>query len=404
MLCVVVRVLSGTSVDAEDWIEFRGPGGQGRSAQQNLPVEWSSDSDNIAWRAPIKGLGWSSPVISKNRIWLTTAENEGKSLSVLCLDLKTGREVFSKELFRLDKEAKIHKKNSHASPSPILDGDRVYVHFGSQGTACLSTAGEVLWKKRQHYKQVHGSGASPVVFENLLILCCDGGDHQYVIGLDKLSGDEVWKTVRPESEYFKKFAFCTPTLIEFNGETQLVSPAANVVCGLNPRDGKLLWSLPYEEGYSVVPRPVYQDSMVYVCTGYDSPRLLAIELKASGAKTQASLKWEFGRGAPLNPSPLLVDGLLYVVNDGGIASCRDAKSGEEFWTARLGGKFSASPLYANERIYFLDEQGTTTVVAAGKTFRQIATNEVGGKTLASIVPVSGALLLRTDEFLYRIVE
>ncbi len=379
----------------QDWPQFRGPEGQGHSVVKSLPLQWSETSANIAWRTPLAGLGWSSPVHAAGRIWLTTSEG-GTSFRAVCLDAATGRELHNVEVFKREAPLKIHGKNSHASPTPVLEDGRVYVHFGTYGTACLSGEGKILWKTQIPYEHVHGPGGSPVVHAGLLILTCDGGDRQFVLALDKKTGAERWRAPRPESTG-KRFSFCTPLLIEFKGRTQLVDPGANGVTSYDPATGRTLWDVRYPGGYSVVPRPVFGHGLVFVGTGYDSPTLLAI--KADGSGTTA---WKLVKGAPLNPSPLLIGDELYLVSDGGIASCLDAKTGAVHWQERLGGNFSASPLFAAGRIYALDENGATTVLEPGKTFKKLGRNELKGRTLASPAPLEGALLLRTDTQLLRI--
>jgi outer membrane protein assembly factor BamB len=387
---------------AQDWPQFRGPTGQGHSSVKRLPLRWSEDSDNIKWKSEIKGLGWSSPSVQGERIWLTTATDEGTSLRAICLDLNTGRTVHDVEVFRPEKPGRVHTKNSYSSPSPVIHGDRVFVHFGNLGTACLSTDGEIIWKTKMPYKHVHGPGGSPIVFEDLLILSCDGSDDQFVVALDQASGRERWRTKRPANPARKKFAFSTPTVITVDGRTQVVSAGAGNVASYDPASGRELWHSAYPEGYSVVPRPVFGHGMIFVSSSYNRPSLYAIKVDGKGDVTESHVAWSLDRGAPHNPSPLLVGDELYVVSDRGIATCVDARTGKQHWQERLSGNFSASPLYAADRIYFLDENGVTTVIKPGKTYQELEKNEVKGRTLASPTPVEGALLLRTDTHLYRI--
>ena len=387
---------------AQDWPQFRGPEGQGHSAVKALPVKWTETSENVTWRVPIEGLGWSSPVIAGDRLWLTTATEGGKSLRALCLETKTGKTIHNVEVFRLDAAPGIHKKNSHASPTPILDGDRVYVHFGSNGTACLSDKGQIVWKKVLKYSPVHGSGGSPALHGDLLVVACDGGDTQSVVALDRKTGEQRWKTAREPSSEAKKFSFCTPLVIEVGKSAQVVVPAANGVSSYDPATGKPIWHVKYPGGYSVVPRPVYGNGLLFLSTGFDRPTVLAIRADGKGDVTDTHVAWKLERNAPLEPSPLLVGEELYLVSSAGFASCIDAKSMKVHWTERLGGAHSASPLFAAGMIYILSEDGATTVIKPGTTFTKVEKNQVKGRTFASPVPIEGALFLRTETHLLRI--
>jgi len=389
-------LLACCTLQAEDSPQFRGVAGQGHSAETGLPTEWSEDR-NIVWKAEIPGLGWSSPVIQGGSLWLTTAVDEGKSLRVLRLDPKTGQITLDKEVFHHDTPGKVHKKNSYASPSAIVEGSFVYVHFGRLGTACLTTEGEIFWKKQLAYEHRHGPAGSPVLFNDLLILACDGTDVQYVIALDKKTGEEVWKTPREG-----RMAYSTPLVTEVEGKPQVIAPGGEWVQAYDPLTGKEIWRFNWPKGYSVVPRPVVGHGMTFVSSSYDSPTLYAIRLGGSGDITESHLAWKLSRGAPHNPSALLVGDELYLVSDKGIVTCVDARTGEQHWQERLGGNFSASPLFADGKIYLLDEEGLTTVLAPGKEFRQLAQNQLPGRSLSSIAAHDSALFLRTDTHLYRL--
>jgi len=382
---------------AEDWPEFRGPDGQGHSGEAGLPISWS-ESENVVWKTAIPGLGWSSPAIRGDKIWLTTALDEGHSLRVLCLNRDSGKVLQDIEVFHKENPPRIHTKNSHASPTPILDEGRVYVHFGTNGTACLTTDGQVLWKTELPYQHGHGAGGSPVLIGDLLIINCDGTDVQYVVALDKLTGDIRWKQNRKG-----RMAYATSLAIRVNDIDQVVSPGADRVVAYNPRTGEELWWARYD-GYSLVPRPVYGLGLVFICSGYDSPTLFAVKPDGLGDVTESHVVWTLRRAAPLNPSPLLVDDALYIVSDNGIASCLEAKTGKIRWQQRLNGEFSASPLYADGRIYLLNEEGETTVIAPGPEFKKLASSTLEGRTLASLAVSGQSIYLRTDKHLYRIQE
>ncbi|MBC8116983.1 MAG: PQQ-binding-like beta-propeller repeat protein [Candidatus Saccharimonas sp.] len=382
---------------AGDSPQFRGPGGEGHSSEKNLPLRWS-ETENVRWKAEIEGLGWSTPSIAGSQVWITTATDEGKSLRAICLDKNSGTVVHDVEVFHRDEPGKIHSKNSYASPSVLIDGERLYVHFGKLGTACLDRNAQVIWTTEFNYNHRHGPAGSPIVVGDLLILSCDGTDVQYVTALNKLTGKEVWKTSREGA-----MAYSTPLLIEVDGKPQVVSTGGEWAMGYEPQTGKELWRFQYPKGYSNVPRPVFGHGLVYVCSGYDKPWLYAVKPNGSGDVTESHMAWKLDRGAPLNPSPLLIGDELYIVSDNGIATCLNAKSGEQHWQQRIGGNFSASLLNADGRIYLLDEHGKTFVIAPTKEeYRELAVNELPGRSLASIAAADGALFLRTDKAVYRI--
>jgi outer membrane protein assembly factor BamB len=384
---------------AQDWPQFRGPTGQGHSTEQNVPLEWS-EAKNIAWKTAVPGLGWSSPVVAGGRVWLTTAIGERDvSLRALAFDADTGKELVNVEVFRLKNARDINPKNSWASPTPILEGDRVFVHFGADGTAALSASGEILWKTRFPYESQHGAGGSPVLFGDLLIFSCDGSDTAFVIALDKRTGKTRWKTSR---RYPADQAYTTPLVIHVGGNDQVVSVGAFRAAAYDPATGKEIWRASYADGFSNVPRPVYGEGLIYIATGFQQPSLIALRPDGTGDVTKTHVAWTLTRGAPLTPSPILIGHELYVVNDGGILSCVDAKTGVVLWQQRLGGSYSASPLYVDGRIYFSAEQGVTTVLVAGKEFRRVATNTLDGAILSSIAVSRGALFIRTDTHLYRV--
>ena len=395
---------------AEDWTEFRGPGGQGQSNATSLPTKWS-ETEGIVWKVPIAGDGWSSPVVANGRIYLTTAvpldadSEKARSLRALCLDAATGNTIWDIELFRQEAEGvQIHKKNSHASPTPLIDGDRVYVHFGPVGTACVSVGGEVIWKTSElNFKPVHGNGGSPALHGETLIVTCDGADKQFVAGISAATGKVRWTTDR-RSDARKGFSFCTPTLIEVDGTTQAVCPGSGAVVAYDPESGKELWSVDYGEGYSVVPRPIYAKGLVFVSSCYDSASLYAIDPGGRGDVTDTHVRWTLERGVPKTPSMLVIGDELYLVDDGGVGSCLDATSGEMHWKKRLGGKYSASLFYGAGHIYFQSETGKTTVIKPGKEYNEVAVNQLGedDRTFASFAVVDNDLLLRSETHLYRI--
>ena len=381
------------------WPQFRGPDGQGHSSEQNLPLEWNATT-NVVWKVPVPGAGWSSPVVGGGRVWLTTAVgSRDVSLRVVAFELESGREVVNAEVFRIRGAGEINQKNSHASPTPVLDDERVYVHFGAEGTAAVSLAGDVIWKARFPYLSQHGSGGSPVVFGDLVVFSCDGGDDAFVIALDKKTGKQRWRTWR-RSPWDQ--AYTTPLTIRVGGRDQIVSVGAFRAAAYDPATGKEIWRVSYADGFSNVPRPVFGHGLVYIATGFQQPTIIAVRADGTGDVTKTHIAWTLTRGAPFTPSPLLVDDLLYVINDGGILSAVDAKTGAVRWLQRLPGNYSASPIYADGRLYFQSEEGVTSVIAPGPEFKLIARSQLGESTLASTAVAARSFLMRGERHLYRI--
>lgn len=393
----MILFLLAALLRAEDWPQFRGPGGQGHSTETGLPTEWS-ETKNVTWKVAIPGAGWSSPSIAGDRIWLTAAEEEGKSLHLISVDKATGEIKLNIEVFRIEDPGQIHAKNNQASPTPLVKGDRVYVHFGIYGTAALTTEGKILWKRKFTYNHVHGPGNSPILLASgLLFLNCDGTDRQFVVALDPETGEIKWRKDRPPAG----MAFATALAFQHEGREIIVSPGALRTIAYDAETGAELWSVRYGDGFSNVPRPILGDGIVYICTGFYQPEVLAVKLGGEGDVTETHIAWRIG-GGPLTPSPILVDGILYFVNDRGVALAADARTGTVHWRHRLGGNYSASPVYVGGRIYFLSEEGETAVLTPGKEFIEPGRNTLDGRFLASIAISEKALFLRSDSYLYRI--
>lgn len=392
---------------ANDWPQFRGPTGDGISLATNVPIQWNA-TENVAWKQAIPGVGWSSPVLSRGRLYLTTAVEDDAgavSLRALCVDTTDGRIVWNVEVFRPEPSvaSEKHTKNGAASPTPIVDGDRLYVHFGHMGTAALDLAGNVLWRQNTlSYHPRHGNGGSPARVDDKLVFSCDGLENPFVAALDRETGDVRWKTER-HTTATKTFSFSTPTLIEFDGEQQVISSGSGFVAAYGPHDGREIWRVRYGEGYSVIPRPVFANGLVFVASGFERPVLFAIDPKgARGDAAESHIVWSREKGAPLTPSMLVVGDELYFVSDSGVASCVDARTGKDYWTKRLGGDFSASPVFAEGRIYFQNEAGVTSVVKAGTTFELLSSNDLEERTLASPAVADNAVFLRSESNLWRI--
>jgi len=404
---VAFAVLVPASALAVDpWPQFRGPGGQGHSDAVGMPLVWS-ETQNIAWKTPIPGRGHSSPVVGRGLAWITTAEEEGASLWVVAVDVATGNIVHRREVLHVADPPHVNAKNNHASPTAVVDGDRVFVHFGASGTAALSTQdAHTLWIN-QDLKIDHqeGPGSSPMLWKNTLIVHCDGRDAQYIVALDKDTGKIVWKTERTGEMAAKsdmRKAFCTPLVIEVEGKPLLISPAAFRVFAYDPDTGREQWSVQYAPGFSNVPRPVYGHGLLFISTGYMKPQLWAIRPEGAGDLTATNVAWKMLKGAPANPSPVLVGDLLYVVSDAGILTCLDARTGEQRWQKRIGGAYWASPLAVDGRIYFWSEEGESVVIAPGDAYQELARNRLDEGFWGSPAVVDAAFIARTSDHLYRI--
>jgi outer membrane protein assembly factor BamB len=414
--------------NAADWPEWRGPDGQGQSSAKGLPATWSETS-GIVWKAVIPGRGHSTPVLAGDQLWLTTAiekpatEAEAKarlttntgdqpltvlssvSIRALCVDPASGKVLHDIELLNVKDPQWAHQLNSYASPSPILHEGRLYASHGSFGTACLDTATQkILWKNEElHVMHENGPGSTPVLHGGRLIVHFDGSDAQFIAAFDAATGKVAWKTLRSgemDPRPQQKKAYGTPLIVTISGQPVVVSPAADWVYGYEPATGRELWKLPYEGlGFSMSVRPVADSERIYFSTSFGKSQVIALNY---ADRTTPEIAWRNNKNAPKMCSPVLANGLLFYVDDGGIVSCVDPKTGESLYKERIGGKYSASPIVADGQIYFASREGVVTVIPASKDFKILAKNTLEGSLMASPIAVDGTLYLRTDKALYRI--
>jgi outer membrane protein assembly factor BamB len=402
----------------ENWPEFRGPTGQGMSDATGLPLQWS-ESEHVKWKTAIHGKAWSSPVVFGPQVWLTTASEEGHELFAVAVDRDSGKILLDRKLFDVEKPQYADRFNSYGSPTPVIEQDRVYVTFGSAGTACLNTeSGSVLWERRDlpcnHWR---GAGSSPTLWRNLLIMHFDGADYQYVVALDKRDGHTVWKTDRsidfkdltPEGKPIRdgdfRKAFSSPLVILHEGVPLLISVGSNATYCYDPATGKELWRVEERKHHTGTVRPVIGHGMVFTATGLAKGELWAVKLGGKGVVTDTHVAWKVASHVPNRPSPLLVGDLLYMVHqDTGVASCLEAKTGALVWRERLpgSGNHSASPIYAEGRIYFFNENGFCPVIAAGRQFKVLAENKLEHGIMASVAVAGKALFVRSKTDLYRL--
>jgi len=348
----------------------------------------------------------------QGRIYLTTALPFGdddppqQSLRTLCFDAANGKNIWDVNVFQQESAApKIHTKNSHASPTPLVESGHFYVHFGHEGTACVDLSGKIVWHDRSHkFEPVHGNGGSPVLVDGLLIFSCDGADDPYVVALDAKTGKEKWRFAR-QSDAKNKFSFNTPAVIEVDGKKQLITAGSGVVNALEPSTGEEIWHATYGDGYSVIPKPIFGNGLLFIATGYNQPNIIAIRPEgARGDVTETHIVWTVKKAAPHTPSLLLVGDELYMVSDKGILTCLDAKTGRESWTERIGGGYSASLLYADGKIFVQSEEGPAIVFKPGIKFEKIADTGFKERTLASYAVGENALFIRTAGHLYRVQQ
>jgi outer membrane protein assembly factor BamB len=310
------------------------------------------------------------------------------------------------EVFHVNTLSARNSMNSYASPSPLIVDGKLYVHFGTYGTACMASAtGTILWK-RSDLKLDHevGPGSSPAIWHDRIIIPSDGKDVQYVIALNTSNGKTVWKTERSfggQSKPNPCWAFCTPLIVNIDSQEQAVIPGADYVCAYDPVDGKELWSVNYH-GWSNVPRPLYAHGLVYVCTGFGKPSLMAIRPKHSGTAWSAEVAWKIGENVPTIPSPVLTGERIYMISDNGTVSCVNARTGQHVWVKRLGGSFAASMLNTGQYLYCFDNAGVTTVLGKGDEFKVLAKNRLSSGCMASAAVAGNALILRTKKYIYRI--
>ena len=414
---VLLAVAAATLPLRAQWPQFRGPDGLGLSSGGGLPLTWS-EGRNVRWKTAIHGRGWSSPVVLGNQVWVSTATEDGRRLSALAVDRGNGRVIHDLELFRVAHPQYAHPFNSYASPTPVIEPGRIYVTFGSPGTAAIDTrTGKVIWERRDlECNHFRGAGSSPILFRDFLIMHFDGSDQQYVVALDKNSGKTVWRTTRsvdfkdlgpdgkPQADGDFRKAFATPHIVDVGGTPVLVSLGSKATYGYDPLTGKELWRIEEPGAFSSSTRPVIGHGFVFYPTGFPTGQLLAIRPDGRGDATATHIAWRFARGVPSKPSLLLVGDLLYMIGDAGIATCLEAKSGREVWRARVGGSYSASPIAAGGRIYFFSEEGTTTVIEAGREYRLLAENRLDEGFMASPAVDGRALIVRTRTHLYAIAE
>lgn len=419
-LLVGLVLVHGLVCAEERWPMFRGPRGDGSAMSSGLPLSWS-ETENVRWKTAIPHKGWCTPVVQDGQIWLTSATEKGNDFYAYCMDAETGKMIREKQLFHCDKpEPLSNSVNCYAAPSSAIEPGRVYVHFGSYGTACLDTAtGKVIWKREdlpcRHYR---GPGSSVIIYKDFLLVTLDGVDAQYLVALDKRTGKTVWRTDRdiewkdldangkPKREGDFRKGFSTPLIIEVSGKEQLISPASTFCIAYEPATGKEIWRVG-NSAHTPAVSPIYSSGLVMTATGHgqSDAEMLAIRPDGTGDLTKTHVAWRIkGKDVPTTTSSVAIGDMFYMPDNRGTLTCLETKSGKTVWRERIGGNYLASPIHNGERIYFFSTSGRAVVVQAGREFKKLAENKLDAGCMASPAVLGDSLIVRTKTHLYRIEE
>lgn len=418
-LTALLLVVTASELSAENWPCWRGPRGDGSSIETDVPTKWNGETgENIAWKVAIPGVGHASPVIWDDRIFLVSCLEEEKRRLLICLDRKTGSELWQREVAESVLETK-HQLNSYASGTPATDGELVYVTFlvtdgreipapnvgtprpvtpGQMLVAAYDFDGNQLWTATPgNFTSVHGFCSSPVLYQNLVILNGDHDGDSYVAALDKATGKLVWKVSREH----KTRSYCTPIIRNINGSDQLVMSGSKRIVSLDPLTGETVWLIegPTEQ---FVASMVYDGSCFYMAAGFPTHHVMSIRPDGSGNVTDSHVAWHSMEAKCYVPSPVVIDRYLMVADDRGTANCFDTESGERLWQDRMGNHYSASLLSAGGLAYFVADDGNTKVVRPGSQPDVISENPLGEFCFASPAVSHGQLFLRGEKHLYAI--
>ena len=405
LVCLTLCLAVSAVAPAENWTRFRGPNGQGISSETDLPLEWSGE-DNVVWKAPIPGKGWSSPIVLGDHIFLTSAMEDGVSCRVIGVNRKDGSVAWNTEVHR-QKPGPMRRQNSYATPTPVTDGKKVYAVFYDGAIAAVDFDGELKWKSTEvPFFSLHGLGASPVLVDGRIVMPFDGSSREetklgwkipwknaVVLSLDTSNGSVLWKGQRGES----RVGHVTPILID-DGK-HVVSAGGDRVQAHDVKTGKRIWSI-YSQGEGVTPSPVVGDGLLYTSSGFEAPTLRAVRLGGSGDVTKTHIAWEQPKGVAALASLLYIKPYLYTITRDNILHCLKSDSGDIVWNKRLEGVHSASPVFADGRIYILSEDGVTLVLKPGAKYEEVARNELGETCLASMAVSNGQFFIRSAEHLF----
>lgn len=388
-------------VHADNWPSWRGPHGDGRSVANNPPTQWSA-KENIAWKSEVPGIGHSSPIIWGDRVFLTSCLQDKEERVLLCYDRKSGKLLWQREVLTSPLEKK-HRLNSFASSTPATDGKHVYVAFLQAPDVRIMAYdfdGKKVWDKSPgKFFSRHGFCSSPILYKNKVIVNCDQDAKAYIVALDKESGEELWRIDRPN----RTRSYCVPVIVEAAGKTQMVLSGSKCVTSYDPDTGKQLWIIngPTEQ---YVASLVFTEGVFFLTAGFPTYHNMGILPDGSGDVTMTHILWHenkvSARKASYVPSPIAHGKYFFLVTDSGFAHCFDAKTGKRQWEKALGRHHSASPVSANDLLYFLDDDGDTFVIKAGPKFELIARNSLDEKCYASPAIANNQLFIRSEHHLW----
>ncbi|MEZ6055440.1 MAG: PQQ-binding-like beta-propeller repeat protein [Planctomycetaceae bacterium] len=393
-----IGLLMSQSLRAENWPQWRGPAGDGTSAETSLPVKWSA-TENIEWKVAIPYTGHASPIVWGETIFVTGVDEANERRMLMALDRRDGKVRWERTVLEAPLE-KVHKLNSRSSSTPATDGERVYVSFLDRDSMCVAAydlVGNEVWNVRPGpFKSVHGYCSSPILFENLLIVNGDHDGDAYIVAIDRKTGETVWKTPREN----RTRSYCTPIIREINGRTQMMLSGSKCVASFDPRTGKRQWIIdgPTEQ---FVASLVDGNGLLFLTGGFPDKHIMAIDPTGEGNVTKTHVRWHVERnGVSYVPSPIACGRYFLVTSDGGIGTCFDAENGDVVWQERMGRHYSTSLTKANGLVYFLDDDGVTKVVRPGPTYDLIAENSLNEECYASPAISNGQLFIRGAQHLY----
>jgi outer membrane protein assembly factor BamB len=418
---------------AEDWPNWRGPHASGVSSEQSLPTRWSG-TDNVAWKAPLAGAGISTPIVSGDRVFVTSqlgtgisrqgprlvqggdaaamgekalggtrAADSSKTVFIVeAFSRSTGARMWERRIEAAGDLTPTHEKHNLATPSPVTDGKLVFALFGTGQIVALDPDGSVAWqrhlgKEYAPFDVQWGHGSSPVVYNDMLILLCDHPSSSYLLALDARSGKERWKADRGKG----RSSYSTPLIVPGKSGDEVIVNSSERLDAYDPRTGAHLWHTGDANRFPV-PSAVFHDGVIYTSRGYRSGPYMAIRPGGRGDVSSTHVVWTVPTGAPYVSSLLHYQGIVYMANDVGVLTAVDAKTGERVWQQRVDGVFSASPVGGGGHVYFVSENGDTVVVKAGRAPEIVARNAIAERALASPAISNGRLFLRTDDHLFAI--
>lgn len=396
----LLLVLAGQT----EWNQFQGPGGQGKAPAANLPEKWS-ETLNHAWGVNIPGKAWASPIVHQGKIWLANSTEDGKRLSLLGLDLTTGKQIHDITVFEVPKPAFCFPYNSYASSTPTAKDGKVFVHYGSAGTACINAQnGNILWKRNDLPCDHHrGAGSSPLLWNDRLYLIFDGFDKQYVACLNATDGSTLWKTDRGfdygTDNGDSKKAYATPAIVEAGGSTQVVCPSASHTAAYDALTGKEVWRVKHG-GMNAASIPQRKGDSLFLASSDGGWGLGAVRLGATGKLPEDAILWKTAKGAP-QYSSLVIDGdLIYSATEKGFACCLEAATGAEVYQERLGNKFHASPVLSGDKLWLFDDKGKGYCIRAGRKYQLLGSGQLDDGCMATPAIAGDILIVRTRKGLH----